>query len=186
MNKLNHFLVKEPNWRAEKKWLSYEIPSSVKSWLCESGSLTRRLQRSFAGEFTVQVQGEVLTKPFYQELKSLGAARSEIMLVREVVLQIDRQAYVFARTTVPRSSLRKLQKLTHLANKPLGEVIFSFYNLKRDQLDIAKIHRKQLSKKGQALMAGGQTMWARRNTYNIDGKRLIVCEFFISKQFDGF
>ena len=162
------------------------MPTQVKSWLRETGSLTQRIKQTFAGNFSVELKGEAIDKPFKQDQACVGEVSFQRAFIREVVLKVNAIPYVFARTTVPISSLRGLQKLSKLGTRPLGEVIFSYPDLKREQLDFAKLKRSQLSAEALLLIGSSATIWARRNTYVINGNRLIVCEFFVSNMFEGF
>lgn len=186
MKRLSHFFIKEPRWQSVDRCLGFSIPASVKAWLYESSSLTQRIKQGFSGQFSVVVEGESIAKPFLADAALLNISQQQVSFIREVSLTVAGQACVFARTTVMLSSLQSLQKLTHLGAKPLGEVIFSFYDLQRTHLDIAKIKRNEVSARVAALMGDSAFLWARRNTYVIAGQPLIVCEFFIPKMFPEF
>jgi chorismate--pyruvate lyase len=186
LKKLNHFFIKEPLWRPVEQARCFSIPAPVKDWLQEPGSLTHRIKKSFQGEFGVVVEGEAIAKPFQSDADVLNISMHQLSFVREVTLTTSAQPCVFARTTVLLNSLQSLQKLTHLGAKPLGEVIFSYYDLQRIRLDIAKISRSELSPKGVSLIGDSASLWARRNTYLIAGHALIVCEFFIPNMFPEF
>ena len=116
----------------------------------------------------------------------LNVPAKQVSFIREVSLKVAGKPCVLARTTVLLSSLHSLQKLTHLGSKPLGEVIFSYYDLQRIHLDIAKIKRSEVSASVAALMGDSAFLWARRNTYVIAGEPLLVCEFFIPDMFPEF
>jgi chorismate--pyruvate lyase len=160
------------------------MPSHVKNWLSESGSLTQRIKQTFSGVFSVQPQQQGSSTAFITDAERLGIAQQEEAFVREVILMVSGRAMVFARTTVKASSLKTLEKLTKLGDKPLGEVIFSYPSLKRPQLHVASVHVSQLSKNMAEALGTTDFLWARRNTYEIEGQQFLVSEFFLPAMFE--
>lgn len=183
MNNINTFLKVEPTWVLESQWNSPVIPAATQDWLREKGSLTLRMKDSFAGDFSVTVEAEGWSPTFSQDALALELGQDSGAFVREVVLKIAEIPYVFARTTIPKDSLKSLQQLTKLGNKPLGEVIFSYPELKRTRLDISSISVHQLLPSMASLLDKQASIWARRNTYDIHGNSFIVSEFFLPIMF---
>lgn len=182
MEKINNFLLVEPNWLGVEQCEKPSIPTAIKDWLLEQGSLTLRMKETFTGSFTVSVEGEGWSFPFEQDAQTLHV-QAEEAFIREVVLHIGQVPHVFARTTIPKRSLDALQQLATLGEKPLGEVIFSYPELKRISIDIVNIKRNELSPKGLGLLGADAGLWARRNTYDIKGHQFIVSEFFLPDMF---
>ena len=128
--------------------------------------------------------GQGLAKPLLADAQCLNQRPYRYALIREVMLNINDQPFVFARTTLPKKVAHSLQELTHLGSKPLGEVIFSYPALKRVRLDLAKIDSTQLNLKTQKLLDGRPHIWARRNTYKINKDVFLVNEFFLPALFN--
>jgi len=179
LNKINHFFIKEPRWRDVSRWTASSIPSHVLNWLAEPHSLTLKIKGTFAEPFSVQLQGQGLSKPFLTDAQCLQQRVCHHALVREVLLKVGDEAVVFARTTLSKKVAQNLQELTHLGTKPLGEVIFSYPDLRRVGLDFAKIKVSHLSILMQQQLVGESYIWARRNTYEINKRTFIVSEFFL-------
>lgn len=184
LNTINNFFVKEPAWRELSQWPLRTMPTQVVNWLLEPNSLTNRMKNTFHEPFGVQVRGQGLAKPYLLDAGCLNQPPYRYTLVREVVLTVSNQPFVFARTTLPAKVAHHLQDLTHLGNKPLGEVIFSYPELKRVRLDLAKISIAQLNQQTQKLLDGQSSIWARRNTYQINKHVFLVSEFFLPALFN--
>ena len=113
------------------------------------------------------------------DANQLEIGKNQTAFVREVLLNVSGQTLVFARTTVPTRSMNALDALTKLGNKPLGEVIFSYPDLERLYLHVARIPRGSLSDYLTPLLGEENFLWARRNTYKIEGQVFLVSEFFL-------
>ena len=161
------------------------MPTQVVDWLLEPNSLTNRMKTTFHQPFSVSLKGQGLAKPFLADAQCLNQAAHRYAITREVELNLGGKPYVFARTTLPRNVAHELQELTHLGSKPLGEVIFSYPDLKRIRLDLAKIDAAQLNITTRKLLAGQPYIWARRNTYQINKCAFLVSEFFLPALFEN-
>jgi chorismate--pyruvate lyase len=179
LRNINNFLVKAAHWKDVDQWSLHSMPHQVVSWLLESDSLTARIKASATEPFSVCVYGQGLSKPFLHDARCLHQPLQHVSLIREVTLSVGNEAVVFARTTLPRNTARQLQGLTHLGNKPLGEVIFSYPDLRRVGLDLAKIEVMQLDDSVKQASASATHIWARRNRYQINHCDFLVSEFFL-------
>ncbi|PHS72393.1 MAG: 4-hydroxybenzoate synthetase [Cycloclasticus sp.] len=155
------------------------MPHQVVDWLLEPNSLTSRIKFTFAEPFSVRVHEQGLGKPFLSDARCLQQPLQHYSLIREVKLNVGDVTVVFARTTLPRKVAHQLQELTHLGNKPLGEVIFSYPDLRRSGLDLAKIDASQLNDSLCQELDGESHLWARRNRYQINKNHFVVSEFFL-------
>lgn len=180
---ISNFFVSEPNWVAGDQVQGLFIPAHINDWLKESGSLTLRMKSSLNGDFDVLVEGEGFSSVFSQDADKLQQDPQDETFVREVVLTLSGKPRVFARTTIPLDSLHALEKLTTLGNNPLGEVIFSYPDLKRISLDFARIGAKFLLPRMIIMLGKENAIWARRSVYDIKGHRFIVSEFFLPAMF---
>jgi len=159
------------------------VPAVVDDWLQESGSLTLRMKNSLNGDFDVSVEGEGFSSAFSEDADKLQQNPQDKMFIREVILSMSDKPHVFARTTIPEGSLQSLQQLATLGKKPLGEVIFSYPELIRTSLDIAKIAAQHLVPRVVIMLGKENAIWARRSVYDIKGHRFIVSEFFLPVMF---
>jgi chorismate--pyruvate lyase len=184
LKNINNFFLQEPVWRALSRWPIHSMPRQVVDWLLEPNSLTVRMKNTFDEPFSVNVLGQGLAKPLLADARYLNQRPYRYALIREVQLNINNQPFVFARTTLPRKAAHHLQELTHLGDKPLGEVIFSDPRLKRVGLDLAKIGCHQLNLQTQKMLEGQPHIWARRNAYQLNKHVFLVSEFFLPALFN--
>lgn len=179
MSHINNFFLKEPVWRDANRCLLGGVPPGLASWLLEPNSLTQRLKNSFSAPFSVRLAGQGLAKPFLADARQLKQRQQCHALIREVRLEVGDKPFVFARSTLSQKTAHALNELTHLGNKPLGEVIFAYPDLQRLSLDIAKINVNQLKKEVRESIGEQNFIWGRRNTYQINQHIFIVSEFFL-------
>lgn len=167
----------EPLWRDADR---VHPPSSIRSWLEESGSLTARLRRTAGSGFGVKLLRQNLATAFAGESLLLEQASSRLALIREVMLYAEQGPLVLARTVIPEHSLRgKHCGLAKLGNRPLGEVLFAQRGLRRTVLQFACLRPQDWQRTIQTAHQMEQPIWGRRSLYEIDRVSLIVCEFFL-------
>ena len=152
------------------------------SWLNDQGSLTRRLVNLCGDAFSVRVLSQQWVKPRFEEAQLLGAPPQQKALLRQVQLLCDDQILVYARSVIPLATLDgPHRRLKYLRDKPLGGYLFANPSLKRSRQELATIQRKDplfsiaLSDGSQAC----ECIWGRRSLFVIDGKSLLVSEFFL-------
>ena len=135
----------------------------------------------------MRLEGQGLAKPFLADARQLKQRHQCHALIREVLLEVGGKPLVFARSTLSQKTAHALNELTHLGNKPLGEVIFAYPNLQRLSLDIAKIYVNQLKKglRENLDLNGQNVIWGRRNTYQINQHAFIVNEFFLPAMYNN-
>jgi chorismate--pyruvate lyase len=115
--------------------------------------------------------------PIPDERRVLGLREGQAALVREVWLQDGARRLVFARSILPRSSLRGAwRKLARLGNRPLGAALFSDPKVVRLPLAYRKLGlrhpmRKEIGRPGP--------LWARRSVFLRDGYAILVTEVFM-------
>jgi len=106
----------------------------------------------------------------------------EAALLREVHLLCNGRVCVFARTLIPRSSLRgHCQRLARLGERPLGEVLFADPSMQREPFEIATLVRGhslyRLALRG--LECRPRAIWGRRTLFRIEERPLLVYEIFL-------
>ena len=148
-------------------------PAGVRAWLADSGSLTRRLQRR--GRFRVAPRGQRLCRPRAEEARLLGLRPREAALVREVLLLLDDQPVVHARSVLPLATLRRgNQRLGHMAGRSLGAELFRRPRARRRAVWAARVPPAFLPPE-----AGDEAAWGRLSLFHKRDLPLLVAEVFL-------
>jgi len=144
-------------------------------WLQTNDSLTKRLQATFA-DFKVTRVCQYWAHPLPDEAALLGLRPDQAALIREVWLQSGAIPLVFARSVLPRSSLRGAwRKLGGLGARPLGAVLFADNQVSRTPLTYCKLSRHHpISKR-----IGQSGLWARRSVFARSDRAILVTETFL-------
>ena len=176
----NSPVTTEPRWRPEAHFTNAELPPRFRSWLLDDGSLTRRLIDMHRGQFRVTRLFQGWRTPLPSEQRLLDIAPRQQALVREVVLTLDHQPVVFARSVFPHASLTgPLTHLRRLQNRSLGEILFRNPRMQRSPFELSLIPGNSAylhPELRQALAA-----WGRRSRFDISGRALMVSEVFLQK-----
>lgn len=141
------------------------------------GSLTRRLQMA-CEQFEVRGVRQTWARPLPDEAALLGLQPGELALLREVWLHDGDTPLVFARSVLPRASLRGAWRvLGCLGNRPLGAALFTDARVLRRPLAYRKL------KRGHPVLGSGavlpQAVWARRSVFVRDRHAILVTEAFL-------
>ncbi|MGH8474632.1 MAG: chorismate--pyruvate lyase family protein [Methylococcales bacterium] len=180
LNNRSVIFFREPYWFPDRRGIQSTIPRSQASWIYEKCSLTRRIKKTCATHFRVQVLNQCWARPWPDEARVLELPRHQVALVREVQLFCRLSPLIVARTIIPRSTLKGAQRrLSSLGTRPLGEVIFTYPTLARHRLDITQVQPSDWNPRFAAALAIAPPVWGRRTVYAIAGRRLLVCEFFL-------
>ena len=159
----------------------------MRSWIYEAGSLTARLRAGCGAEFGVTVLRQWWERPFRGEIQALGLRGHRRALVREVLLHRAGTPLILARSIIPPEALKGVQcRLANLGNRPLGELLFSYPKLRRENLNLARIEpelwRLPLLAEGGVTIKS--TVWGRRSRYVVASGHVLVCEFFLPDVLD--
>jgi chorismate lyase len=169
----------EPRWRPVAHFRNAELPAARRAWLLDDGSLTGRLISSNRGQFAVRRLHQRWDRPRPSERLVLGMRQGEQALVREVVLTIDAQPVVFARSLFPASSLTgPLRHLRHLRNRPLGAILFRFPSMHRSPFELARLAGDHSYL--PPFLRQEAPAWGRRSCFEVAGRRLLVSEVFLT------
>jgi chorismate--pyruvate lyase len=189
-----NFLNREPVWqRVSHK--HRDLPHSLKQWLLDPSSLTKKLINYSAGQLRVEVIDQRIKRARFSEYKALNLAHHQYVMVREVILYGQEIALVYARTIMPLATLKgPLRRLYYLGNRPLGGALFADPSMRRGELEVASIEQNylpekivtSLSKSLDKNYARGSrfTCWGRRSLFFIKNKPLLVCEIFLPGLFN--
>jgi len=175
-------------------------PQSLRRWLADDGSLTRRLKaacRQFRVIRLAQGRGGVcidevdcIQPVTHQAGRGQGSGRGGPrrlgFLVREVLLECDGLPTVFAHSVIDAAALRgRWRWLAGLGTRPLGEALFRDPQVRRGALAFRQLRAPdaryraaaaQLAARGQAAPAA---LWARRSVFRAGGRQLLVTEVFL-------
>ncbi|BCG64469.1 MAG: chorismate--pyruvate lyase [Methyloprofundus sp.] len=180
MNNKSSLYPQEPTWFCNRLRSRLQIPANAASWIYEADSITQRLRNYYGSSVRVQVLNNHWQRAFISENKLLQHAPNKYTLTREVLLYADDIPLVLARTIIPPKTVRSAQQnLSHLGNRPLGEVIFSYPKLERLALEIAKIPTNTWNPTVRHQAQIKQELWGRRTIYAINHHPLLVSEFFL-------
>ena len=180
MHKNSFLFTQEPHWKKKHLGIQQALPEDVSSWVYETGSLTRRLRKVYGQSFRVEILFHRWKHAFLSERKLLKQPHQQYNLIREVVLYADDKPLILARTILPEQTIKIAKRnLSHLGNRPLGEVIFSYPKLERLELNISCIQHKLWARELTNKIQLNQQIWGRRTVYAIQKQKLLVSEFFL-------
>jgi chorismate--pyruvate lyase len=162
----------------------------VRRWVGASGSLSARLAGA-AHRYSVQLlkQGRQGLCP--DEARALGLPGRRSGYVREVVLRVDDDAVVFARSvTAHAQSLGPWRSIRGLGTRPLADLLFTRIGIGRTPLEFARLKpashlRHQVARgwqraTGEAVAA--RALPARRSVFMRRGSPLLVMEVFAAER----
>ena len=145
-------------------------PARIDNWLADSGSLTRRLQAF--GHFQVAPRFQGVARPRAEEAALLGMRQRYQAVIREVLLLLDDEPVVFARSVLPLRSLRGRNRvLGHMARRSLGAELFKPPAAERSQVWAAHLELP-------ADYAASRC-WGRQSLFLKRGQPLLVAEIFL-------
>ncbi len=177
LNSRSILFRREPLWRPASV---HRPPADVRSWLLESGSLTARLRRAVGAGFGVRLLRQGWGRPFQGESEFWDLPTRRNAWLREVLLQCDDRPLVLARTVIPPGALRGAHcGLARLGSRPLGEVLFTYRNLQRTRLEVARIAPEDWRNDIARTYGMEGSLWGRRSLYRVGQDSLLVCEFFL-------
>ncbi|GAW84889.1 chorismate--pyruvate lyase [Bathymodiolus platifrons methanotrophic gill symbiont] len=180
MSNKSSLYPKEPTWFCNRLKSRLNIPAPAASWIYEAGSITQRLRDYYGSRVRVQVLNNQWQRAFISESRLLKTHPEKYSLTREVLLYADDIPLVLARTIIPEATISSAQQnLSHLGNRPLGEVIFPYPRLERLAMQITQVQCNQWRPPIQQKAFINQPLWGRRTVYAIHHHPLLVSEFFL-------
>jgi len=167
----------------QRGWLArpHSLPRSLRHWLSDNGSLTRRL-KSCCAVFRVVPLSTGLKRPNVDEAALLGLAPDARAYVREVLLLCNEVPVVFAHSVLPYPSLRGAWNgISRLGNRPLGEALFSDHRIRRQPLSFRNLHpgHPLFHTLAQRHTLSVDKLWARRSLFCLNSHPLLVTEVFL-------
>jgi len=158
------------------QWRIHPTDAALHAWLIAPGSLTARLMQH--GQVTVRKCRQGTARLNRAEQGALGLRAGH---VREVVLMVDGQPRVWARSATGLRGLKGPWKAVRgLGTRPLAELLFSHARVLRSPLvqhDWAT-HGPEALAARKALGALKAPRWARASVFRHHGQALRVMESF--------
>lgn len=152
-------IFQHANWQIKTDELSH----NVAKWLCDSQSLTQKLQQicqSLTVDITAQGWQAVGSVPDFSK-----EATQQTAWVREVVLKCDENPVIFAQTILPEITINKVANaVLELGDQPIGLWLFPQ-------------NPERLSLEWTFDKASG--LYARRSYFTLKGYPLAIYELFL-------
>lgn len=164
--------MRQSPWRAS---LLRPLEAPLRSWLVEPGSLTARLQKS-CGQFRVRL----VRQGVQRRLPDEGIAGRQVQ-VREVLLECDGEAVIFAHTALSTATRGRLALwLARLGSRSLGSLLFAHPGFVRGPIEFCRLDaRHPLYRRAAALAVVPPLLWARRSSHRLGGQAVVVTEVFL-------
>lgn len=174
-----------------KRWSEHNgFRREWRRWLAASGSLSARLARQ-GDAFTVQVVRQGMQPLRLEEARALGLASRQAGYVREVVLSVDGEPVIFARTVSTHAhSLGPWRAIRGLGTRPLADLLFKRSGIGRTPLAFARLPalhplRADVNQGWPTVTALPRPrglLPARRSVFTRNGAPLMVTEVFAAAQ----
>ena len=156
-------------WTGLRRVTRLHAPQCWQRWLTDRASLTQHLVTASQGHFQVELVRQGWARPTRSEALELGIPMRQLALIREVQLLGNNEVWVYARSIIPSSTMTgRERQLSHVGNRSLGTVLFTDPTMRRGPLLITRL-----------TLTNQQTVWARRSTFFLSGRPLLVCEVFL-------
>lgn len=174
--------VYEKNWRTLRDFGRGRIPPGVLDWILDSASLTQRV-RSLCGAkpFRVRVLSQAYRCSSEAEARVLDIRPGLKVLDRQVQLCCGEQPLVYARSLLPVTLFTgRQQRLKYQGSKSLGATLFADPTVTRGELQVAQAAAEHIPGADNA----ETKVWGRRSVFRIQGKPLLVAEFYLPRLFE--
>jgi chorismate--pyruvate lyase len=179
-------IIQEKTMQAlELKWQQAALtplPNTLNDWILHPASFMSRLKEQGATMPRVQLLRQTWQFPALNEKVMLGMTKREYALVREVVIYSDGKKWMYARTVFPRKTLTGKQLcLARLKNRSLGSVLFKDPTIERSPFDVVCLSKEMDFHQyvlNQSMIEADQ-LWARRSTFVLNQKPLLLTEVFL-------
>ncbi len=150
-------------------------------FLFQNGSLSYYIQQRCRGSFHIELINESWCYPMPDESYLLSSYSRKITFIRESWLKCDKQRIVYARTIIPRTTLKgESQKLMRLGTKPLGNILFNDNTTYRTNMRYASISsHSELHKQASKDTDISSDLWGRQSLFYVNNKPLLVTEVFL-------
>jgi chorismate--pyruvate lyase len=161
----------------------------MRRWLMASGSLSARLAHT-GSVFSVQVLGQGRAPLRADEAGALGLGALRVGYTREVLLRVDGQPVVFARSvTAHHHADGAWRAVQGLGTRPLADVLFRRSGIARQPLSYKRFQRGSPMQRhvirawsgGTGAQVFDTALRARRSVFLRQGAALLVMEVFVAQ-----
>ena len=168
------------------KWLSLEEFQQTRPddgqllWLSEYGSMTELLMLAGLSPLKVKVEFSAHQIPNPEEQLFLKLAQRRWPFVREVMMYVDNEPWIFGRSIIPNDTINGIGgRLKLLGNKPLGKVLFDDKSTERLFIEVAKISKVHYLYPQNFGPEPPDYLWARRSLFCFRRLPIMVQEVFL-------
>lgn len=156
-----------------------QLPPLTREWLLDESSLTAKL-RALPGDFAVHLIGQAVATPFANERSEFP--QQTHFVVREVLLTLDEQPFIFARSVFPISAAEhKNLNLAELGTQSLGQSLFNQPDLTRSTFEVTQLPLTHgISQLNRLFHDCDELIWGRRSLFETRGQSVLVSEFFLT------
>lgn len=170
----------EPFWSVFEPRMDQMLPAQAALFL-STDSLTARLVALAQQPLQVKVVRQGWQFPSFSEQRHLAIAPRQYAWVREVVLSVENQPWVWARTVAPQAGLRAAWRAVRwLRQRPLGHWIFMQQDIQRSHFELCQTRAGDGYAASLAQHLGiRQGCWARRSRFVRQASPLLVSEVFL-------
>lgn len=151
-----------------------------KYWLSRRGALTNGLRK--VGEFSINVLNEYVAFVKEDEAYPLALTINQKIWVREILMSINGQKAVFARSITELSASRSTwQELRALNSRPLADILYNNPAITRSSFENTKLNNQLTLQQALAQypeLPQGEFL-ARRSTFFQNKEGLTVNEIFL-------
>jgi len=159
---------------------------SLRDWLRAPGSLSRRLAK-LGERFEVQVLRQGVAPFRARERAALGLPPRGLTVVREVILRVDGEPLVWARSALHQRAITgPWRAVKGLGARPLAHLLYDDPRISRSELEPRRLARQGHTRRhaarqwqeavGEAMPA--QMLWSRNSVFSRGGAQLRVMELF--------
>ncbi len=169
-------------WTRWQPPLMQSLPPQLRSWLTNTGSLTRQLQQVCDDAFSVTVLQSGWQRPLPDEALLLKQPIVQLCFQREVHLLDGRRPQIYARTLIPvRTYYAMRRRFDALGSQPLGDMLFNEPTLVRGPIQVAQLLPGELLYQlaTRHLDSKPDRLWGRRSCFYLGGKGMLVNEIFL-------
>lgn len=173
---------------AHSPWTASPTPSFTqrqKSWLMRPGALTDGLRA--LGTLELRVLREFTAGLSRDEAHRLNLPINSPVWVREIVMHIDQEACVIARSLTPLEASHGVwQSMRRLRSRPLADILYHDRSITRSAFEVARVNRfipiyktNRDGIKHAVNMRTAQCLLARRSVFWKASYPLLVSECFL-------
>ncbi|KXU36865.1 hypothetical protein AXK11_03510 [Cephaloticoccus primus] len=153
-----------------------------RNWLLRSGALTEALRN--LGRLELQVVDEYPCEAALDEASALGGMRGERVWIREVLMRVDGQFVVAARSVARLAAVYGAWKgMRELGDRPLAEILYHDHSIARSDFALTCVQsplalHAVLQRLNPDWVARPDLL-ARRSVFLRQGQSLLVSECFL-------